>query len=99
MTFNTTEELLRYSNAFRGVTLGITSGCFDLLHPLHVEYLNKCKKLCDVLIVLIDSDHLIQQNKNKTPLINENDRAYMVDNLKSVHITMVMSSLIDMIVS
>lgn len=95
MIFRTTEELLRYSNAYRGVTIGITSGCFDLLHPLQVEYLNKCKRLCDVLVVLVDSDHFLNLNKNKYPLINENDRAFMVDNLKSVDITMVMNNLLD----
>src|SRR5882672_9503324 len=64
--------------------IGITSGCFDLLHPMHVEYLNKCRKCCDTLLVLIDSDMLTWTNKQKLPVINQLDRAYMVDNLQSV---------------
>ncbi len=95
MILRTIEELLRYSDTYEGHTIGITSGCFDLLHPLQVEYLNKCKRLCDILIVLVDSDHLLNQNKNKYPLINENDRAFMVDNLKATDIVFVMTDIIE----
>lgn len=64
--------------------IGITSGCFDLLHPMHVLYLNKCRKECDYLIVLIDSDMLISKTKPLPVFINELDRKYMVENLTSV---------------
>lgn len=66
-------------------TIGVTSGCFDLLHPMHVEYLNKCRKCCDTLLVLVDSDMLTFNNKAKLPVINQLDRAYMVDNLRCVN--------------
>lgn len=65
-------------------SVGVTSGCFDLLHPMHVEYLNKCRKCCDTLLVLVDSDMFIWMNKNKSPVINQLDRAYMVDSLRCV---------------
>lgn len=97
MIFRTKEELIRYVKTYTNsnIIIGITSGCFDLLHPLQVEYLNKCRKMCDVLVVLIDSDNLLFQNKSKYPLINENDGAFMVDNLKSTDICMVFSDLVE----
>lgn len=87
MIFYKEEEFIRYVNAGGNTIIGVTSGCFDLLHPLHVEYLNKCKtRLPDnaELFVFIDSDRLVHEHKKKVPLINELDRAYMVDSLKPV---------------
>lgn len=77
------KDIMKIWNIHKNI-VGFTSGCFDLIHPLHVEYLNKCARQCDKLFVFIDSDRLVHTNKNKYPLINENDRAYMVDNLESV---------------
>lgn len=73
--------------------IGITSGCFDLLHPLHVQYLTKCRRQCDELHVLIDSDRFVQENKNKVPVMNEDDRAYMVGSLFMVEETAIIDSL------
>lgn len=99
MIFYNSEEFVRYVNAGGFPIIGVTSGCFDLLHPLHVEYLNKCKR--DIpsgyeLFVFIDSDRLVEQNKNKVPLINELDRAFMVDSLKAVNGVMVIDTLGEM---
>lgn len=47
-----------------------TNGCFDIIHRGHVEYLNKAKKLGDVLIVGINSDESIKKIKGeKRPII------------------------------
>ena len=64
--------------------VGLTSGCFDLLHFYHLRYLEKCRAQCDFLIVGVDSDMLIGKNKNKTPMIPEHHRMAMVDALKCV---------------
>lgn len=64
--------------------VGVTSGCFDLLHFYHMRYLEKCKAQCDFLIVGVDSDTLVNKNKNKTPMIPEHHRIAMVDALKCV---------------
>lgn len=96
MIFHQQEELIRYLIGDPNIVVGVTSGCFDLLHPLHVEYLIKCKRECDELYVLVDSDRLVQLNKNKTPLINELDRAYMVDSLKAVDGSLIINSLLEL---
>lgn len=62
-----------------------TNGCFDILHAGHVDYLNKAKKLGDVLIVGLNSDLSIKKIKGENrPIINENERAYVLANLKAV---------------
>ena len=67
-----------------GKVVGVTSGCFDLLHFYHLRYLEKCKAQCDFLIVGVDSDTLVNRNKNKVPMIPEHHRIAMVDALKCV---------------
>lgn len=79
MIFYQSEDFIKYVNASETNLIGVTSGCYDLLHPLHVEYLNKCRRQCNELYVFLDSDRLTLENKKKSPLINELDRAYMVD--------------------
>jgi len=62
-----------------------TNGCFDILHVGHVKYLEKAKKLGDILIVGINSDSSISRLKGKTRPINSlNDRSHIIASLKSV---------------
>lgn len=68
-----------------GKTIGFTSGVFDLLHRGHAEYLAEAKKLCDMLIVGVNSDSSVKLNKGPgRPLNREVDRAYLVSQLDSV---------------
>lgn len=83
------------TNMDEGVT-GVTSGCFDITHPLHIQYLEKCKANCDTLIVGVDSDALIYSFKNKLPVYSEHDRAYMVSSLKLVDYTFIMDTITDL---
>ena len=65
--------------------IGLFKGTFDLIHHDHVKLINMLKSYCDMLVVEIKSDADVQAKKgNSRPIINENDRAYIVDNLKSV---------------
>ena len=62
-----------------------TNGVFDILHRGHVEYLNEAKKLGDILIVGLNSDSSVRTIKDSSrPVMNENDRAYVLSNLKPV---------------
>jgi len=40
----------------RGLRVGFTNGCFDLLHPGHLSLLEGARAACDRLIVAINSD-------------------------------------------
>ena len=62
-----------------------TNGVFDIIHRGHVEYLNEAKKLGDVLIVGLNSDSSVKQIKGDSrPVNSENDRAFVLVNLKAV---------------
>ena len=62
-----------------------TNGCFDIIHRGHIEYLNKAKKLGDILIIGLNSDDSVRRLKGVNRPINyEQDRAVVLDNLKQV---------------
>ena len=45
--------------------LGVTNGCFDLLHKGHLYSLEQAKKYCKILIVLLNSDSSVKKLKGK----------------------------------
>lgn len=60
----------------QGKTVVLAGGCFDLLHPGHVIFLEKAKKAGDVLIVLLESDEKIKAIKGmKRPVLTQAERA------------------------
>lgn len=66
-------------------TIVFTNGCFDLLHSGHVYLINESKKLGDILIVGLNSDKSVKLLKeNGRPIIGENDRIYILSNLKPI---------------
>lgn len=64
--------------------IGYTQGTYDLFHVGHLNLLENAKRQCDYLIVGVNSDKLVQQYKNKTPVINDQDRARIVGSIKAV---------------
>lgn len=64
--------------------IGYTQGTFDMFHIGHLNLLRQAKEQCEKLIVGINSDTLVQQYKNKTPVVNENDRMEIVKELRCV---------------
>lgn len=62
-----------------------TNGCFDVLHPGHVEHLAQAKTLGDVLVVGLNSDASVRRLKGAgRPLVTEADRALALAALRSV---------------
>lgn len=56
-----------------------TNGCFDLLHPGHIDYLSRARKLGDKLIIGLNSDDSVSRLKGpQRPINNQNDRAFML---------------------
>ena len=81
------DELIRIRNVIKNQDkkLVFTNGCFDILHSGHVDYLNKAKQLGDFLIIGLNSDLSVKSIKgDKRPIINEIERATLLDNLKCV---------------
>lgn len=59
-----------------GQTVVFTNGCFDLLHPGHVRYLQQARALGDALIVALNSDRAVQSLKGAArPILKEHERA------------------------
>lgn len=62
-----------------------TNGCFDILHPGHIAYLNEAKALGDFLIVGINGDDSVRNLKGKKrPINNLNFRVSMLASLKPI---------------
>mgnify|MGYP003759635527 FL=1 len=65
--------------------IGVTNGCFDVLHSGHLHLLSEAKKNCDKLIVLLNSDKSIKMIKGKNrPILKLNQRIKMLRMIKDV---------------
>ena len=69
----------------RGRKIVFTNGCFDILHPGHLSYLQKARALGDVLIVGINSDRSVKELKgNLRPIFDQQERCQLLAGLESV---------------
>jgi D-beta-D-heptose 7-phosphate kinase/D-beta-D-heptose 1-phosphate adenosyltransferase len=69
----------------RELRVVFTNGCFDLLHPGHVEYLHRARRLGDLLVVGVNSDASVRRLKGpERPWVDERARALTLAGLTSV---------------
>jgi len=69
----------------RGLRVGFTNGCFDILHKGHVAYLAQAKGWCDRLIVGLNSDASVRALKGEGRPVNDlESRALVLAGLGSV---------------
>lgn len=73
--------------------VGYTQGVYDMFHVGHLNLINHAKEFCDFLIVGVNSDALVKSYKNKQTVINENDRWFIVSNIKAVDKCLIVSTL------
>ena len=74
-----------WAPAHRRGRLGFTNGCFDILHPGHVAYLEEVRELCDFLVVGLNSDASVARLKGPArPVQDEAARAAVLLGLRSV---------------
>ena len=64
--------------------IGYTTGVFDMFHIGHLNILKRAKMYCDYLIVGVSSDKLVRKEKNKTPVINQDERIEIVESIRYV---------------
>ena len=56
-------------------TIGLVQGSWDLFHLGHLKYILEARKLCDYLIIAMDSDEKIKKRKGPNrPIIPEGER-------------------------
>ena len=74
----------------KGLRIGFTNGCFDLLHPGHVALLAEARAACDRLVVGLNSDASVTRLKGASrPLQTEAARATVLASLASVDLVVI----------
>jgi len=69
----------------RSGRLVFTNGCFDLIHPGHVAYLDAARRLGDRLVVGVNTDASVRRLKGEQrPLVPEQARAAVLAGLAAV---------------
>ncbi len=81
----TKEEIKVVVERLRNKKIVTCNGAFDILHPGHIKFLKEAKKQGEVLIVGVNSDSSVKQNKGPLrPLNNQKNRAKMLASLEFV---------------
>ena len=80
------EAILRFGREKRnGRRVVFTNGCFDLLHPGHIQSLEQARALGDALIVGINGDASVRELKGSgRPILPELERAEILAALECV---------------
>jgi rfaE bifunctional protein nucleotidyltransferase chain/domain len=82
------EEAARWVQGLqgRGLKVIFTNGCFDLLHPGHVAYLEEARSLGDALLVAVNTDASVRRlgKGGVRPVNPEADRARVLAALAAV---------------
>jgi D-glycero-beta-D-manno-heptose 1-phosphate adenylyltransferase len=70
----------------RGEKIVFTNGCFDLIHPGHVDYLAQARDLGDLLVAGLNTDASVRtlDKAKDRPINNETSRATIIAALQSV---------------
>lgn len=69
----------------RGLRIGFTNGCFDLLHPGHLSLLQQARAACDYLVVGLNSDASVRRLKGPArPVQGQDARAAVLASLAIV---------------
>jgi rfaE bifunctional protein nucleotidyltransferase chain/domain len=77
-----------------GKTLVFTNGCFDLIHPGHVRYLQQAWALGDALAVAVNSDRTVRELKGEgRPIVLEAERAEVLAALGCVDYVVIFDDL------
>jgi len=89
------EIILRFGKEKRnGKRVVFTNGCFDLLHPGHIESLEKARALGDVLVVGLNSDESVRTLKGPgRPVTPAEERAEILASLECVDAVLIFEEL------
>ena len=86
------KEIKRLKKAKKKI--GFTNGCFDIIHPGHVKYLEDAKNKCDILIVAINTDSSTKKIKgDKRPINNQKARQIVIASLEAVDFVVLFNEL------
>lgn len=73
-----------------GAQIVFTNGCFDLLHPGHIELIHAAAKQGDMLVVALNSDASVKRLKGDSrPIQDEQSRAKVMSALRDVDLVVI----------
>jgi D-beta-D-heptose 7-phosphate kinase/D-beta-D-heptose 1-phosphate adenosyltransferase len=89
------DAILKFGCGHRGDRRVVfTNGCFDLLHPGHVQTLEAARALGDALIVGINGDASVRELKGEgRPVVCERERAELLAALECVDAVIIFNEL------
>jgi rfaE bifunctional protein nucleotidyltransferase chain/domain len=89
------QAILRFGREKRnGRSVVFTNGCFDLLHPGHIQSLEQARALGDALVVGINSDASVRELKGAgRPIFPELERAEILASLECVDAVVIFNEL------
>ena len=61
----------------------LITGCFDIIHPGHIYFIEQAAKLGEVYVI-VARDATIKKIKHQMPTIPENQRLAVIQNLKNI---------------
>ena len=68
-----------------GATLVFTNGCFDLIHPGHVAFLQRARSLGDALLLALNRDDSVRRIKGRgRPILSIEERIGVLSGLEAV---------------
>ena len=93
--FSLHDLILKFGRAHRGDQCVVfTNGCFDLLHPGHVQTLEAARALGDVLIVGMNSDASVRELKGeRRPVVCDRERAEILAALECIDAVVIFNDL------
>jgi len=85
MIFSLREASSKLNTIRTGKTVVLAGGTFDILHPGHLNYLEKCKERGEILVVCVAGDVRTRKRKGANrPVMQAIHRAQIVASLKIV---------------
>lgn len=68
----------------------LVGGCFDILHLGHVIFLEKARQLGGMLVVALESDRFIVEQKKRKPFHSQDQRAQILSSMRNVDLVVIM---------
>lgn len=83
-------DLATVRRVHAGETIAYTNGCFDVVHEGHLQLVQKCADVADIVVIGITPDERVRQRKGACrPILGEATRLAVVSALKGVDYSLI----------